>query len=124
MKANAIQGVTPLVLAWMRFCPAHSPNTHTPTPRPPASSAAFRTLHNVWLHILQVMKEWIAKRVTQLLGGLEEEVLIGMVYNFLEDPEVGSAPECSCPPTLGAHPYGFGMGWQCMHSCCLRTYTA
>lgn len=36
----------------------------------------------------QVMKEWIAKRVTQLLGGLEEEVLIGMVYNFLEDPEV------------------------------------
>jgi hypothetical protein len=36
----------------------------------------------------QVMKEWIAKRVTELLGGLEEEVLIGMVYNMLEEPEV------------------------------------
>ncbi len=37
---------------------------------------------------LQVMKEWIAKRVTQLLGGLEEEVLISMIYSYLEDPEV------------------------------------
>jgi hypothetical protein len=34
------------------------------------------------------MKEWIAKRVTQLLGGLEEEVLIGLIYNLLELPEV------------------------------------
>ena len=34
------------------------------------------------------MREWIAKRVTELLGGLEEEVLIGMVYNMLEEPEV------------------------------------
>ncbi|KXZ55645.1 hypothetical protein GPECTOR_2g1195 [Gonium pectorale] len=35
-----------------------------------------------------VMKEWIAKRITQLLGGLEEEVLISMVYNHLEEPEM------------------------------------
>ncbi len=35
----------------------------------------------------QVMKEWIAKRVTQLLG-IEEEVLIGMIFNTLEDPQV------------------------------------
>eukprot|EP00983_Pelagomonas_calceolata_P118867 1160545-Pelagomonas_calceolata.AAC.15 len=34
-----------------------------------------------------VIKEWIAKRITQLLG-LEEEVLIGMVFNLLEDNEV------------------------------------
>ncbi|KAF5831738.1 PWI domain-containing protein [Dunaliella salina] len=33
-----------------------------------------------------VIKEWIAKRITQLLG-LEEEVLIGMVFNLLEDNE-------------------------------------
>lgn len=30
-----------------------------------------------------VMKEWIAKRVTELIG-IEEEVLIGMIYNQLE----------------------------------------
>lgn len=30
-----------------------------------------------------VIKEWIAKRVTELIG-LEEEVLIGMIYNHLE----------------------------------------
>ncbi len=31
-----------------------------------------------------IMKEWIARRVTELLGGLEEEVLIGLIYNYLE----------------------------------------
>ncbi|KAG1676347.1 hypothetical protein FOA52_001142 [Chlamydomonas sp. UWO 241] len=31
-----------------------------------------------------VMREWIASRVTELLGGLEEEVLIGLIYNYLE----------------------------------------
>lgn len=37
-----------------------------------------------------VIKEWIARRVTQLLGGLEDEVLIGMLFNLLEiDNEVG-----------------------------------
>jgi serine/arginine repetitive matrix protein 1 len=34
-----------------------------------------------------VIKEWIAKRITQLLG-IEEEVLIGMVFNLLEANEV------------------------------------
>jgi PWI domain len=33
------------------------------------------------------MKEWIAKRVTELLG-IEEEVLIGMIFNILEGGEV------------------------------------
>lgn len=42
----------------------------------------------------QVMKEWIAKRVTELLG-IEEEVLIGMIYNLLEDPQVQLA-DCAC----------------------------
>lgn len=34
------------------------------------------------------MKEWVAKRITELLG-IEEEVLIGMVHALLEEPEVG-----------------------------------
>jgi hypothetical protein len=32
------------------------------------------------------MKEWIAKRVTELLG-IEEEVLIGMIHNQLIDEQ-------------------------------------
>jgi len=34
-----------------------------------------------------VMKEWIAKRVTDLLG-IEEEVLIGTIHNYLIDQRV------------------------------------
>lgn len=34
------------------------------------------------------MHEWIAKRITQLMG-VEEEVFIGMVFNHLENLEVG-----------------------------------
>jgi len=37
---------------------------------------------------MDVMKPWIAKRVTELLGGLEDEVLIGLVYNELEQKDV------------------------------------
>lgn len=33
---------------------------------------------------MDVIKPWIAKRVTELLGGLEDEVLIGLIYNELE----------------------------------------
>lgn len=36
----------------------------------------------------QVIKEWVAKRITELLGGLEEEVLIGFAFNLLEADEV------------------------------------
>jgi serine/arginine repetitive matrix protein 1 len=36
-----------------------------------------------------VMKEWVAKRVTELLG-IEEEVLISMIHNHLID-QVGLA---------------------------------
>jgi serine/arginine repetitive matrix protein 1 len=36
------------------------------------------------------MREWIATRVTQLLGGLEEEVLISLIYNYLEADQVRS----------------------------------
>jgi hypothetical protein len=35
-----------------------------------------------------VMKEWVAKRVTELLG-IEEEVLIGTIHNYLIDQRVG-----------------------------------
>ena len=34
-----------------------------------------------------VMKEWVARRVTELLGGLEEEVLISMIHNLLTDTD-------------------------------------
>jgi serine/arginine repetitive matrix protein 1 len=35
-----------------------------------------------------VMKEWVARRVTELLG-IEEEVLIGTIHNYLIDQKVG-----------------------------------
>ena len=35
----------------------------------------------------EVMKSWIAKRVTELLG-LEDEVVIGYIYEQLEGKEV------------------------------------
>jgi serine/arginine repetitive matrix protein 1 len=34
-----------------------------------------------------VMKDWIARRVTELLG-IEEEVLIGTIHNYLIDQRV------------------------------------
>eukprot|EP00976_Prorocentrum_cordatum_P048006 969110-Prorocentrum_minimum.AAC.5 len=34
---------------------------------------------------LEVIKPWITKRVTELLGGIEDEVLIGMIISYLED---------------------------------------
>ncbi|KAL6760993.1 hypothetical protein V8C86DRAFT_2545277 [Haematococcus lacustris] len=40
-----------------------------------------------------VIKEWIAKRVTQILNGLEEEVLIGFIFNLLESDEAVNAKE-------------------------------
>lgn len=33
---------------------------------------------------LETIKPWIAERITSLLGGLEDEVLIGMVISYLE----------------------------------------
>ena len=30
------------------------------------------------------IKEWVARRVTELMGGLEEEVLISMIHNYLD----------------------------------------
>jgi serine/arginine repetitive matrix protein 1 len=37
------------------------------------------------------MKPWIAKRITELLGGLEDEVLIAYVYEQLDNKKVGQA---------------------------------
>lgn len=43
-----------------------------------------------------VMKEWVAKRVTELLG-IEEEVLISMIHNHLIDQVGGDgAPSPVC----------------------------
>jgi hypothetical protein len=44
------------------------------------------------------MKEWVAKRVTELLG-IEEEVLISMIHNHLIDQvccvtELGGITRC------------------------------
>lgn len=52
-----------------------------------------------------VIKEWIAKRITQLLG-LEEEVLIGMVFNLLEVDEVRLQLCAVCSPACGCRPPG------------------
>jgi len=52
-------------------------------PRNPITAALQVDLKRVnWA----VMKEWIAKRVTELLG-IEEEVLIGMIHNQLIDEQ-------------------------------------
>ena len=37
------------------------------------------------------MKPWVAKRVTELLGGLEDEVVISYVIEQLEGKKVGAA---------------------------------
>jgi len=34
---------------------------------------------------LEAIKPWISTRVTELLGGVEDEVLIGMIVSYLED---------------------------------------
>ncbi len=34
------------------------------------------------------MKEWIAKRVTEILGGVEDEVLIGYIFEMLGPDKV------------------------------------
>lgn len=36
------------------------------------------------------LKPWIAKRITELLGGLEDEVLIAYVYEQLDGKKVGA----------------------------------
>jgi serine/arginine repetitive matrix protein 1 len=37
---------------------------------------------------LEVLKPWVATRITELLGGVEDEVLIAMVCNLLEETPV------------------------------------
>jgi serine/arginine repetitive matrix protein 1 len=37
---------------------------------------------------LEILKPWISQRITQLLG-LEDDIVIGLVFNVLED-KVGS----------------------------------
>ncbi|KAK9727195.1 hypothetical protein RND81_05G264600 [Saponaria officinalis] len=37
---------------------------------------------------MDVMKPWIAKRVTEFLGGFEDEVLINFIYGLLEGKEI------------------------------------
>ena len=44
------------------------------------------------------MKGWIAKRVTELLG-LEDEVVIGYVFEQLENKQVGFI-RCTCQTQL------------------------
>ena len=37
---------------------------------------------------LEAIKPWINTRVAELLGGVEDEVLIGMIISYLEDTAV------------------------------------
>jgi serine/arginine repetitive matrix protein 1 len=53
-----------------------------------------------------VMNPWIAKRVTELLG-VEDEVLIGTIFNELQDnPNVSSRRRLSCLVDAPASPRG------------------
>jgi hypothetical protein len=61
-----------------------------------------------------VMKEWVAKRVTELLG-IEEEVLISMIHNHLIDQvcsvaALGAAACCWLRPLV--HPALYISRWQ------------
>ena len=38
---------------------------------------------------LDVVKPWVQKRVTELLGGIEDEVLIEYIFELLESSRVG-----------------------------------
>ena len=50
-----------------------------------------------------VMKEWVTKRVTELLG-IEEEVLIGTIHNYLEAPKLdGKSLYVTLTPFLEKH---------------------
>ncbi|KAJ9505831.1 hypothetical protein QJQ45_026009 [Haematococcus lacustris] len=49
-----------------------------------------------------VIKEWIAKRVTQILNGLEEEVLIGFIFNLLESDEKLCLDLCAAAPVVAS----------------------
>jgi hypothetical protein len=42
---------------------------------------------NIFKIKIHRLKAWIEDRLTQLLDGLEDEILWGMVYNFLEDAQ-------------------------------------
>lgn len=47
----------------------------------------------------EVMKPWIAKRVTELLG-IEDEVLIAYIYEQVEGKKVGDPPYPAAPRTF------------------------
>ena len=39
---------------------------------------------------LDILKPWITQRVTELLSGIEDEVLIGYIFELLESARVNS----------------------------------
>lgn len=58
-----------------------------------------------------VMKPWIAKRITELLGGFEDDVLIGYAYEQLEGKKVGGWTAAQLAVRLEA-------GWTAAKGCC------
>ena len=110
-----------------RFCAASMnhklPIVHGLLPATLFATAA--SCHNYWLlqqHIVNLQghmkwtaavnaQVWIAQRVTELLG-VEDDVLIGYVYEQLEDKKVTSDPDSVCwlpqlvklEPQLSAYP--------------------
>jgi hypothetical protein len=65
-------------------CPVHHGTHCHPTQPPLKNSTNHRPTAQPPQVNWTVMKEWVAKRVTELLG-IEEEVLISMIHNHLID---------------------------------------
>ena len=49
---------------------------------------------------LDVVKPWVQKRITELLGGIEDEVLIEYIFQLLETSRVNQSLFFFC-----SHPY-------------------
>ena len=42
---------------------------------------------------MDIIKPWIVKRITELLSGIEDEVLIGYVFELLQETRVTASSE-------------------------------
>lgn len=62
-------------------------NTHTAAIKQMKFGPEFDTKVDMRKVELAVMKPWIAKRTTELLNGMEDEVLIEYISSLLEDAE-------------------------------------
>ena len=43
---------------------------------------------------MAVIKAWVAKRMVELLGGLDDDITIGMTHNLLDEPVKWAGEVC------------------------------